>query len=139
MPAIMRLEIVNNRPAEPVHLIWGPIAVLFIVTAGLLRNFAGALPVCVFHEITGFPCLTCGGTRSLFALSRFDLVSAFMFNPLVPIFAIGLIVFSLLFFAGAVTNRSVKIILTKRGKRIIRYSVFIILALNWAFLIVIGR
>lgn len=135
----MRLELVNNRPAEPVHMIWGPIAILFVFAAGLLRNFAGGLPVCVFHEITGFPCLTCGGTRSLIALSRFDLVSSFMFNPLVPLFALGLIVFSLLFFAGAVTNRSVKISLTKRVKRIIRYSVFILLALNWAFLIIIGR
>jgi hypothetical protein len=135
----MHFEIRNSRPAEPVHMVWGPIAILFIVTAGLLKNFAPSLPVCIFHEITGYPCFTCGGTRSLIALSQFDLVSSFMFNPLVPLFALGLIVFSLLFFAGAVTNRSVKISLTKRGKRIIRYSVFIILALNWAFLIVIGR
>jgi hypothetical protein len=135
----MHLELRNVRPAAPVHMIWGPMAILFIVFAGLLRNFAGGLPVCVFHEITGFPCLTCGGTRSLIALSQFDLVSSFMFNPLVPIFAIGLIIFSLLFFAGAVTNRSVKISLTKRGKRIIRYSVLIIIALNWLFLILVGR
>lgn len=135
----MHLEIRNSRPAEPVHMVWGPIAVLFIVTAGFLKNFAQGLPVCIFHEITGLPCPTCGGTRSLIALSQFDLVSSFMFNPLVPLFAIGLIIFSLLFFAGAATKRSVKVGLTQRGKKIIRYTVIALIAINWVFLIIIGR
>jgi hypothetical protein len=120
-------------------MIWGPMAILFIATAGLLKGLAPGMPVCIFHEITGYPCLTCGGTRALIALSRFDLVSSFMFNPLVPLFALGLIVFSLLFFAGAVTNRSVKINLTRRGKRVIRYSAIIIIVLNWVFLVIVGR
>jgi hypothetical protein len=135
----MHFEIKNYRPAEPVHMVWGPMAVLFIMTAGFFKNFAHNLPVCIFHEITGFPCLSCGGTRSLVALSQFELISSFMFNPLVPLFVFGLIVFSLLFFAGAVTKRSVKINLSQRGKRLIRYSVFSLIALNWIFLIVVGR
>lgn len=135
----MHFEIRNSRPAELVHMVWGPIAVLFIITAGFFKNIAPHLPNCVFHEITGFPCPTCGGTRSLIALSQFDLGLSFMLNPLVPLFALGLIVFSLLFLAGAVTKRSVKITLTERGKRIIRYSVLFLIALNWIFLIVTGR
>jgi uncharacterized transporter YbjL len=120
-------------------MIWGPMAVLFIATAGLLKDLVLRLPVCIFHEITGLPCVTCGGTRSLIALSQLDLVSSFIFNPLVPAFAFGLILFSLLFFIGAITKKSLKINLTRRGKRVIRYSVLIIIALNWAFLIVVGR
>ncbi|UCE65359.1 MAG: DUF2752 domain-containing protein [Candidatus Zixiibacteriota bacterium] len=135
----MHVEIRNSRPAELVHMVWGPIAVLFIITAGFFKNVAPHLPNCIFHEIAGFPCPTCGGTRSLIALSQFDLVSSFMLNPLVPLFAFGLIAFSLLFFTGAVTRRSLKINLTRRGKRIIRYSVFFIIILNWIFLIIMGR
>ena len=135
----MHLEIRNNRPADPVHMVWGPMAVLFIFTAGLFKNIAPHLPDCVFHEITGFPCPTCGGTRSLIALSKFDLVSSFMFNPLVPLFAFGLIIFSLLFFTGVVTKRSLKINFTHRGKRIIRYTAIALVAANWLSLIAMGR
>ncbi|UCE66322.1 MAG: DUF2752 domain-containing protein [Candidatus Zixiibacteriota bacterium] len=135
----MHVEIRNSRPAELVHMVWGPIAVLFIIAVGFFKNVAPHLPNCIFHEITGFPCPTCGGTRSLIALSQFDLVSSFMLNPLVPLFALGLILFSLLFLVGAVTRRSVKIKLTERGKRILRYSVFFLFAMNWIFLIIAGR
>jgi len=135
----MHVEIRDDRPAELIHMVWGPIAVLFILTAGFFKNIAPRLPNCIFHEITGFPCPTCGGTRSLIALSQFDLVSSFMYNPLVPLFAVGLIVFSLLFFIGAFTKKSLSVRLTGRGKRIIRYSAFALIAFNWLFLILAHR
>ncbi len=135
----MHLEIRNNRPAELVHMVWGPIAVLFILTAGFFKNVAPHLPNCVFHEITGFPCPTCGGTRSLIALSQFDPVSSFMYNPLVPLFVIGLIVFSMLFLIGAVSKKSLSVKLTGRGKKIIRYTAISLAAFNWLFLILTGR
>jgi hypothetical protein len=135
----MRVEIINARPAEPVHMVWGPIAALIIATAGFLESIAPHLPGCIFHEITGFPCPTCGGTRSLIALSRLDLVSSLMYNPLVPLFAFGLIIFSLLFLIGAAAKRSLQIVLTDRGKRILRYSAMGLIAINWIFLIIAGR
>jgi hypothetical protein len=120
-------------------MVWGPIAVLFIITAGFFKNIAPRLPNCVFHEITGFPCPTCGGTRSLIALSQFDLVSSFMYNPLVLLFAAGLIVFSTLFLIGAVTKKSFKIALTERWKKAIRYAVIALFVFNWLFLILVHR
>lgn len=135
----MRIELIHSRPAEPVHIVWGPIAVLIIIIAGLFRNLSPKMPVCIFHEITGFPCPTCGGTRSVIALSRLDLVSSLTYNPLVFLFALGLIIFSLLFLAGEITGRSLKIKLTERGKRIIRYSAMALIAINWIFLIMAGR
>jgi hypothetical protein len=135
----MRVEIVNNRPPELVHMVWGPIAVLIIATAGFLKNIVPFLPNCVFHEITGFPCPTCGGTRSLIALSRFDLANSFMCNPLVAMFAIGLMIFSLLFLIGAVTKKSFKIALTERWKKAIRYAVIDLFVFNWLFLILMHR
>ena len=122
-----------------IHLIWGPIAILFIVTAGLFKNIAPRLPACIFHEITGLPCPTCGATRSVMALSRFDLMSSLTLNPLVTLFAIGLIIFSLLFLIGAITGKSLNIALAEKGKKVIRYSAFVLIALNWLFLILIKR
>lgn len=120
-------------------MVWGPIAVLVIITAGIIRNIAPHLPVCIFHEITGFPCPTCGGTRSVIALSRLDLVSSLNLNPLVPVFTLGLIIFSLFFLFGMVTGRSLKIDLTERGKRTVRYSAIGMILANWIFLILAGR
>lgn len=41
------------------------------------------LPHCWFHELTGFDCPFCGGTRCLAALSHGDLLTAFGQNPAV--------------------------------------------------------
>ena len=38
---------------------------------------------CLFKNVTGAPCFLCGGTRASFSLAKGDLVSAFLFNPLV--------------------------------------------------------
>src|SRR5581483_2065674 len=40
-------------------------------------------PICLFHAVTGHPCLTCGATRSAIALFHGQFLSAFEWNPLV--------------------------------------------------------
>ena len=135
----MRIELKNTPPAAPVHMVWGPIAILFIAAAGIFRGIAPHLPNCVFHEITGFPCPTCGGTRSLIALSQFDFFSSFLYNPLALLFTIGLIVFSLLFLVGIISNKSLKIMLSERGKKVLRYSAISLFIFNWIFLILTGH
>lgn len=47
-------------------------------------------PRCVFHALTGFPCLTCGGTRSFQSLLGGDLAAAAAWNPLVFVVGAGL-------------------------------------------------
>ena len=39
------------------------------------------LPECVFHELTGLPCLGCGGTRCARHLVHLDFSQAFLFHP----------------------------------------------------------
>lgn len=41
------------------------------------------MPRCLLRELTGVPCPTCGGTRSLAALAEFDWPTAWSMNPLV--------------------------------------------------------
>lgn len=41
-------------------------------------------PPCVLHEVTGFYCPGCGGTRAIFALVRGDFLRSLFLHPFVP-------------------------------------------------------
>jgi len=135
----MRIKILKNQRPQAVHIVWGPMAVFLLVTLGYLKDFARYVPSCVFHDITGVPCLTCGGTRSAVALSQFDIFASLANNPLVPLFAGGLFVFSSLVFVGYISNKSLAITVSALEKRLIRISIIAIIGLNWLFLILSGR
>ena len=51
---------------------------------GLALWFAARLPTpqCVFHALTGLPCVTCGATRSAFQFLHGHFVASLFFNPL---------------------------------------------------------
>ena len=51
------------------------------------------MPDCTFEAITGLYCPGCGGTRSVIALFKGNLIKSFMFHPAVPYAAICLVVF----------------------------------------------
>lgn len=134
----MKIRFEKHVPGTSIHVIWGAMALLFLVTAGLYKDVLGLMPACLFHEITGFPCLTCGATRSLESLSAFDLTSSFLLNPLLVSFIIGLIAFSILHLAGFVYKRKIILELTPREKKRVRFTVMALIAVNWAYLIVAG-
>ena len=47
---------------------------------------------CFFHELTGFYCPGCGGTRAFFALITGHPIISFLYNPAV-IYAAGVLLF----------------------------------------------
>lgn len=58
---------------------------LFIAAARFLP--LNRLPsTCVFYHVTGYPCVTCGMTRSVMALVRLDFERAMMYHPLTVVF-----------------------------------------------------
>ena len=69
---------------------------LFVLCLAVLTAVRAAqrwhlpLPRCGLRTLTGIPCPTCGGTRSLMALSTLELGCAFQFNPLVALAGLGL-------------------------------------------------
>lgn len=73
-----------------------PPGISFLALAALLiaARFHEALPIkpppCGLRTLTGIPCLACGGTRSLVALSRGEIMRAVAFNPLVFLAAIAI-------------------------------------------------
>lgn len=48
---------------------------------------------CLFHQITGFYCFGCGGTRSCYALLQGKLILSLCYHPAVPYFLTGYLLF----------------------------------------------
>jgi hypothetical protein len=49
--------------------------------AGFLQPVANLLPGCAFKRLTGFACATCGATRCVMALGRWEWREAFHWHP----------------------------------------------------------
>lgn len=134
----MKIRIEKYDGSRIYHLIWGPIALLILVTAGILKDLAVFLPHCLFHQVTGLPCLTCGMTRAAIYLSEFNLPLSFHYNPLLPIVFFSLLLFSSLHLVGYLSSKRIELALSSADKRIIRISVIVAVLGNWAYLIAAG-
>ena len=135
----MKSYVESNPVVSSIHIIWGPMALLFIITAGLFRDFLGLLPPCIFHRLTGIPCLTCGATRSLIALSQFDIASSFLLNPMLLLFAVGIIAFSLVSLYSLISKKGVAIKLNQGHKKALRIGIIVLFITNWVYLVVAGK
>ena len=58
------------------------IAVCFIIVSYTVKGKEGF--ECAFLTLTGFYCPGCGGTRALYSLLRFDVISAVKYNAAIP-------------------------------------------------------
>ncbi len=58
----------------------------------LLPSEGIPLPSCMFHELTGHSCLTCGLTRSLLAAARGNLSASLEHHMMGPVLVLGLLV-----------------------------------------------
>ena len=123
-------------PGRQFGFLWGCAALACAAAAPWAPAFAQGMPACPFHWLTGFPCATCGGTRSLFALGRFDLGAAFGWNPLVA--GAGI-----LFFAGGVVALGAALagceVRAPRPTPLLRAALAAAITANWVFLVAAGR
>ena len=94
-------------------------------------------PICLFHALTGHPCLTCGATRSAVAFFHTHVLTAFQWNPLAFLFYCALSLFNVYALAVIIMrSRRLRIVrLTASEKKFIRGSVIALLALNWVYLL----
>jgi Protein of unknown function (DUF2752) len=94
-------------------------------------------PHCVFHDLTGLPCVTCGMTRCGFQFFHGHFLAALKWNPLVFTALCGLIAFDLYALLVLVTQAPRLRIhfLTPTAKTFLRISVVSALALNWTYLL----
>lgn len=64
------------------------------------------LTVCFFKNITGFPCASCGATRSLLAVLKGNLTDGILINPLGIILLAFMTVFPLWIIYDLLTKRN---------------------------------
>jgi hypothetical protein len=124
------------------ELIWS--AVALVTGAGAWLAFVWGLPLpwpaCVFKGVTGWPCLTCGGTRAVRALLALDPASAWRLNPFVTAVLSGWAAYAV-YGTGAVAGAwpRVKVSLASRECTVLRMGAAVCAAAAWIFLVVDGR
>lgn len=111
------------------------LAAAFVRVSGL--DHAG-VSFCYFKLLTGHACLTCGATRALGHLSRFDLTSAFLIQPLVTAGTLGVLIWgamdAILFFASKRTALRME----GRALRVAAAVGAVLALLNWIYLLAEG-
>lgn len=105
--------------------------------------FAAQLPTprCVFHSITGLPCVTCGATRAAIQFFHGHFEASFLFNPLAFLAFCGLLVFDL-YALAVLTARAPRLRIgnfAPAEKLLVRSVVIALCAGNWLYLLTLGR
>ena len=85
--AAMRWTMRRLEPGElDMELILAAVGLVLVAGVAALRmvpeRYQPGYP-CTFHRITGYPCLTCGGTRTARCLGRLEFRQGLATNPLV--------------------------------------------------------
>jgi len=118
------------------ELIWLSVSVVSLTSAALWLALGLPWPLCVFHQLTGLPCLTCGMTRCGIEFFHGHFFAALKWNPLVFAFLWGVIAFDLYALAAVALRRPrLRILLRQAEKKYARGVVVAVLALNWLYLL----
>jgi Protein of unknown function (DUF2752) len=129
-------------PGETDHeLIWLSVSLASLGLATTWFALGLPWPHCLFHDLTGRPCMTCGMTRSAIQFFHGDFLAAFQWNPLVFAALCGLSIFNAYAFIVLATRAPrLRIALwTGAEKKYARIIVITALFLNWAYLLLHWR
>jgi hypothetical protein len=118
------------------ELIWLSVSVVSLTSAALWLALGLPWPICVFHQLTGLPCLTCGMTRCGIEFFHGHFLAALKWNPLVFAFLWGVLAFDLYAFAAIALRRPrLRILFRQAEKKYARGVLVAVLALNWFYLV----
>jgi hypothetical protein len=110
---------------------------LVLIGASLAILHAGGVQVCLFHRLSGWPCLTCGASRAAVLLAKGHPLQAFLMQPLMVAAgcAVGLWLLVYSFHLVALRQR-VALRFLPRERRVLVFLILILAAANWGFLMV---
>ena len=126
------------KPTELDHeLIW---LVISLGSLGLTVSWWALglpWPRCVFHDLTGLPCLTCGMTRSAIQFFHGHFLAALKWNPLVFTALCALSIFDAYAFAVLIFRAPrIRIVQLSAAKRnVARVAIIGLFAINWTYLL----
>lgn len=93
---------------------------------------------CYFKALTGHACFTCGTTRALGHLARFDLPAAFAVQPLVTVGTLALLLWGVIDAALVLSGNRTTVRLEGRALRAVTVLVIGLATLNWFYLLAAG-
>jgi hypothetical protein len=109
------------------------VALAAVSLAPFATQLATGLPRCLFRDLTGLPCPTCGTAHAALALARLDLPAAFASNPLATL---GALVFLLGGVAAAAASLAGRPLREPRlSGPAPRLAAFLAVTANWAWLL----
>ena len=130
------------EPGETDHeLVWLAVSAGSLTLAAAWFTLGLPWPRCVFHELTGLPCVTCGMTRCAIQFFHGHFLAALQWNPLVFTTLCSILAFDV-YAIAAVTMRAPRwriYFSTTRAKTFARVSVVFALVLNWVYLLLHWR
>ncbi|MDB6170840.1 MAG: hypothetical protein JWL59_151 [Chthoniobacteraceae bacterium] len=119
------------------ELLWLCVSLAGLLMAAIWFRLKLQTPVCTFHELTGWPCPSCGCTRCLRHLLAARWMAALQINPLATAVAVFFLGFDL--YAAVVTLGRLPRLrwdaITPRAANRLRIVAVTVIALNWAWLI----
>src|SRR5713101_495204 len=135
----MRLIVRRLDPSElNYELIWLSVSIGSLACAAAWLGLGLPWPICAFHSLTGYPCATCGATRSAIEFFHGHFLNAWRWNPLAFVSYCALSIFNV-YAAIILVTRAPRLRLidvTSTGKNLVRLFVIASLALNWIYLLI---
>lgn len=95
-------------------------------------------PQCVFHSLTGRPCVTCGATRAAWQFLHGHFAASFFLNPLAFLAYCGVVIFDL-YALFVLTTRASRLRiedLSRAERSLARATAILLVASNWLYLLV---
>jgi len=106
---------------------------MIAASIGLESATGRSVPLCLFRNVTGSPCPTCGSTRAVLSLSQADVWAALRFNPLVT-----LVVLALPVRIALLWRRRSSMPLRSRRARWLLPVALVLLGINWIYVLRFG-
>ncbi len=137
-----RVPLVSLR-ARPGALPLGAILGLIGLGGALVVRFGGlanlGLMLCTLKALTGIPCPTCGGTRTVALLARFDLAGAWAMNPLVAAAVLLVIPWALADAWLWPRGKALDLTVAPPVAAVLRVAAVAAVVGNWLYLVLAGR
>lgn len=134
----MRLVWRRTLPAEfNYELVWLVVSVAAAIGGAIWLRLGFPTLRCPFLAVTGYPCLTCGATRSAIAVLHGNFSTAWLWNPLALVALCGVGLFDV-YAAIVLITRGPRLRLvdwTRREKNAVRIAFVALIAVNWIYLL----
>jgi hypothetical protein len=109
------------------------VALVAVLLAPFATGLASGMPGCLFRDLTGLPCPTCGTAHAALALARLDLAGAFLSNPLATVGALVFILGGITAAAASLAGRPLHE--PRLAGHAPRLVALVAVAVNWAWLL----